>query len=174
MCKSFAPHSRQKTMPAPYHSIFRGQVLFLAPYQQCQSTDRLIQCISYILYTHFNNNDKLCYSEAFCVKCHCQSSLDFSQLRLFVSLCEHYRTAVLVLGHCQRYGSYSVDLLACCLCTQLQISAGSRSHQGGSQTEEPNASWPFADCQTNPRFGACSSKFWCSHGFTSRHSWWFT
>jgi len=35
-------------------------MLFLAPSQQCQNTERLIQCISYILYTHFNNNDKFC------------------------------------------------------------------------------------------------------------------
>ena len=36
-CKS-APPSRQITMPAPYHSVFTGQMPFLPPNQQCQST----------------------------------------------------------------------------------------------------------------------------------------
>ena len=38
ICKS-APHSRQITTPAPYHSVFTGQVPFLPPNQQCQSTE---------------------------------------------------------------------------------------------------------------------------------------
>jgi len=40
ICKSFAPHSRQITTPVPHHSIFfTGQMLFLMPNQQCQSTE---------------------------------------------------------------------------------------------------------------------------------------
>jgi len=37
-CKS-APHSRQITMPAPHHSAFSGQMPFLPPNQQRQSTE---------------------------------------------------------------------------------------------------------------------------------------
>jgi len=39
MCKSFAPRSRQITMPAPHHSIFTSRMLFLTPNQQCQIID---------------------------------------------------------------------------------------------------------------------------------------
>jgi len=38
-CKQSAPLSRQVTTPTPHHSIFTGRVLFLAPNQQCQSTE---------------------------------------------------------------------------------------------------------------------------------------
>jgi len=34
--KSFVRHSIQITMPAPYHSIFKGRMLFLTPNQQRQ------------------------------------------------------------------------------------------------------------------------------------------
>ena len=34
-----APHSRQTTTPAPHHSVFTGQMPFLLPNQQCQSTE---------------------------------------------------------------------------------------------------------------------------------------
>jgi len=34
-----APRSRQITTPTPRHSIFTGQMLFLAPNQQRQSTE---------------------------------------------------------------------------------------------------------------------------------------
>jgi len=34
ICKSFAPRSRQITMPAPYHSVFTGPMPFLPPNQQ--------------------------------------------------------------------------------------------------------------------------------------------
>ena len=37
--KQPAPHSRQITKSTPHHSIFTGQILFLMPDQQCQSTD---------------------------------------------------------------------------------------------------------------------------------------
>jgi len=37
--KSFAPCYRQITMPAPHHSFFTGQKLFLMPNQQCQCTE---------------------------------------------------------------------------------------------------------------------------------------
>ena len=38
VCKS-APRSRQRTMPAPYHSVFTGRMPFLPPNQQRQSTE---------------------------------------------------------------------------------------------------------------------------------------
>jgi len=38
-CKSFAPRSRQITMPAPHHSVFTGRMPFLPPNQQHQSTE---------------------------------------------------------------------------------------------------------------------------------------
>jgi len=34
ICKS-APHSRQKTIPTPHHSVFTGRMPFLPPNQQC-------------------------------------------------------------------------------------------------------------------------------------------
>jgi len=37
ICKS-APRPRQITMPASHHTIFTGQMPFLPPNQQCQST----------------------------------------------------------------------------------------------------------------------------------------
>ena len=37
--KQSAPHSRQITTPTPHHSIFTGQMLFLMPNQQRQSTE---------------------------------------------------------------------------------------------------------------------------------------
>ena len=40
ICKSFAPHFRQITKPAPHYSyFFTGQMHFLMPNQQCQSTE---------------------------------------------------------------------------------------------------------------------------------------
>jgi len=39
ICKSFAPHSRQITTPAPHHSVVYSRMLFLMPNQQCQSTE---------------------------------------------------------------------------------------------------------------------------------------
>ena len=39
ICKQHAPHSRQITTPTAQHSIFTGQMRFLTPNQQCQSTD---------------------------------------------------------------------------------------------------------------------------------------
>jgi len=36
--KQAAPRSRQITTPTTHHSIFTGQMLFLTPNQQCQST----------------------------------------------------------------------------------------------------------------------------------------
>jgi len=40
ICKSFTPHLRQITMPAPHHLFFTGQMLFLMPNQQCKTTER--------------------------------------------------------------------------------------------------------------------------------------
>jgi len=37
--KQSATQSRQITTPKPHHSIFTGQMLFLMPNQQCQSTE---------------------------------------------------------------------------------------------------------------------------------------
>ena len=39
ICKSFAPRSRQITTPLPHHSVFTGQMPFLPPNQQRQSTE---------------------------------------------------------------------------------------------------------------------------------------
>ena len=39
ICKSFAPHSRQITTPVPHLSVFTGQMPFLPPNQQFQSTE---------------------------------------------------------------------------------------------------------------------------------------
>ena len=39
ICKSFAPRSGQITMPVPHLSVFTGQMPFLPPNQQCQSTE---------------------------------------------------------------------------------------------------------------------------------------
>jgi len=38
ICKSFAPRSRQTTTPAPHHQFFTGEMPFLMPNQQRQST----------------------------------------------------------------------------------------------------------------------------------------
>ena len=39
ICKQYAPRSREITTPSPHQSIFTGQMLFLMPNQQCQSTE---------------------------------------------------------------------------------------------------------------------------------------
>jgi len=40
ICKQYhAPHSRQITTQSPHHCIFTGQMLFLAPNEQCQCTE---------------------------------------------------------------------------------------------------------------------------------------
>jgi len=39
ICKSYAPRSRQMTMPVPHHTVFTGQMPFLPPNQQYQSTE---------------------------------------------------------------------------------------------------------------------------------------
>jgi len=41
ICKS-APRSRQITLPAPHHSVFTGQMPFLSPSQQRQSTEVVV------------------------------------------------------------------------------------------------------------------------------------
>jgi len=38
-CNSFALHFRHITTPVPHHSSFMGQMFFLMPNQQCQSTE---------------------------------------------------------------------------------------------------------------------------------------
>ena len=37
--KQSSPRCRQITTPTPHHTIFTGQMLFLTPNQQCQSTE---------------------------------------------------------------------------------------------------------------------------------------
>ena len=49
ICKS-APHSRQKTLPAPHHSVFTGQMPFLPPNQQRQSTECKMCITKYFRY----------------------------------------------------------------------------------------------------------------------------
>jgi len=45
--KSFAPSSRQITMPVIHHSFFTGRMLFLTPIQQCQSTEgNMCTCVT--------------------------------------------------------------------------------------------------------------------------------
>jgi len=39
ICQQSAPRSRQIATPTPHHSMFTGQMLFLTPNQQCQSTE---------------------------------------------------------------------------------------------------------------------------------------
>jgi len=39
ICKSFAPRSRQISMPVPHHSVFTGRMPFLPSSQHCQSTE---------------------------------------------------------------------------------------------------------------------------------------
>jgi len=39
ICKQSAPCSRQINTTTPHHSLFAGQMLFLTPKQQCQSTE---------------------------------------------------------------------------------------------------------------------------------------
>jgi len=36
-------HLTQTTMPAPHHSVFTGQMPFLLPNQQCQSTEGTVE-----------------------------------------------------------------------------------------------------------------------------------
>jgi len=45
ICKQSAPRSRQITTPTPHHSMFTGQMLFLMPNQQYQSTEGT--CLSF-------------------------------------------------------------------------------------------------------------------------------
>jgi len=47
ICKSFAPRSRQLTTPVPHHSVFTGQMPFLPPNQQRQSTEDKLKILIY-------------------------------------------------------------------------------------------------------------------------------
>jgi len=51
ICRQSAPHSRHITTltPTPHHSICTGQMLFLTPNQQCQSTEGSIFIIIIIV-----------------------------------------------------------------------------------------------------------------------------
>ena len=64
VCKSFALHSRQITMPAPYHSVFTGRMFFPPPNQQRQTTEGTSnqnQNISKHAWTPFFLKDKICF-----------------------------------------------------------------------------------------------------------------
>ena len=50
ICKQSAPHSTQITTSTPHHSIFAGRMLFLAPSQQCQSTEGIVLKLIVVLY----------------------------------------------------------------------------------------------------------------------------
>ena len=64
ICKP-APRSRQITTPAPHHSVFKGQMPFLPPNQQRQSTEGTNRknysytCGYSILQTNLNLNGKI-------------------------------------------------------------------------------------------------------------------
>ena len=49
LCKSFTPRCRQITIPVPHHSAFTGQMPFLPPNQQRQSTEGILTKIKSIL-----------------------------------------------------------------------------------------------------------------------------
>ena len=49
ICKSFAPRDRQITTPLPHHSVFTGQMPFLPPNKQRQSTEGT-KCPSIVVY----------------------------------------------------------------------------------------------------------------------------
>jgi len=55
VCNS-APRSRQKTTPAPHHSVFTGRMPFLPPNQQRQSTEGMYRKPENI---YNDNNDRL-------------------------------------------------------------------------------------------------------------------
>jgi len=48
ICKA-ASHSRQRTTPAPHHSVFTGRMPFLPPNQQRQSTEGIMRSITTVL-----------------------------------------------------------------------------------------------------------------------------
>ena len=50
ICKQSAPHSRQITASTHHCSIFRGQMLFLTPNQQCQSTEGTYTYVHFFTY----------------------------------------------------------------------------------------------------------------------------
>jgi len=53
-CKQSVPRSRRITSPTPHHSTVTGQMLFLMPNQQCQSTEGTN--LKYVLkYVHETN-----------------------------------------------------------------------------------------------------------------------
>jgi len=56
MCKQSSPCSRQIATPTPRHSVFIGQMFFLMPSQQCQSTEvKPLEVFNYFKYeTVFN------------------------------------------------------------------------------------------------------------------------
>ena len=57
ICKSFAPRSRQITMPVPHHSVFTGCMPFLLPNQWRQSTeDNTIKVILTLITHHMRGN----------------------------------------------------------------------------------------------------------------------
>ena len=65
ICKSFPPYSRQVTTPAPHHSIFTSQMLFLTPNQQRHSNEGNYEIIT-IQYVHTTQ----CRARAKCTSQH--------------------------------------------------------------------------------------------------------
>jgi len=64
ICKQSAPRSRYITTPTPHRTIFTGQMLFLTPNQQCQSTEG-----QYILQTSKITYTDTCFFDSRCSKC---------------------------------------------------------------------------------------------------------
>ena len=60
ICKSFAPRSKQITIPVPHHSVFTAWMPFLPPNQQSQSTEGIHSLHSEVTskceVLSFNNN----------------------------------------------------------------------------------------------------------------------
>ena len=67
-CKQSVPRSRRITSPTPHHSTVTGQMLFLMPNQQCQSTEGTN--LKYVLkYVHETN--ALSHSNLSVARCKC-------------------------------------------------------------------------------------------------------
>jgi len=61
ICKQSAPCSRQITIPTPHHSIFTGQMPFLTPNQQCQSTEGLFLYFEFYFFDYMLISDVISF-----------------------------------------------------------------------------------------------------------------
>ena len=60
VCKLYTPRSRQITMPVPPQWVFKGQIPFLPPNQQHQSTEGLcMKCCNYALIEYLGLQGRL-------------------------------------------------------------------------------------------------------------------